>query len=264
MTRACLKNLSKGLIALVFVVSAVGCGQKGLIDHVTVTPSEDLSDVKISMFFRNNVQLALAGNIVIDKYGYFYMDPWTPTHSFEMGFDLKTAIMTDPGYIGLTPTMILPNGAPTGLPYAVVQISGQHPISPDFDLFGYLDIAHQAWLGVAGMFTIGNNSDFPAGLTITQVFLRDKTGHPTLFASVLGPNYNPDGTVKRQAGISLFANVKALVTQANAGSTIVLKPERKVIVSGPAAMELPKRKTELFALERKLVEEANRAMLPKL
>ncbi|HAR41668.1 MAG TPA: hypothetical protein DCS07_03420 [Bdellovibrionales bacterium] len=38
------------------------------------------------------------------------------------------------------------------LPYPVVEIKGTQPIGNDFDLYGYVDVDHQSWLGTSAIF----------------------------------------------------------------------------------------------------------------
>ncbi|OFZ53622.1 MAG: hypothetical protein A2428_15085 [Bdellovibrionales bacterium RIFOXYC1_FULL_54_43] len=252
-------NLAGLFVLLVTLTATTGCGKKGILDHVVVTPTENFQNVRVSLFFKSDVQLLLEGKVGVGEYGHVYMYPWTAGRPFEMGFELKSSVFHEPGYVNLKPTMYLPNGAPIGLPYAVVEVRGEQPVTPTFDLYGYVDVEHLSWLGMAGVFEISEGSDIPAGLTLTQVFLRDEAGVPTLFASVLGPAFNTDGSVKQRAGLALFANVKALALKTRAGEPNVLKPEKKIYVTGPIATDTPSKKADMVRLQREIIAEANRS-----
>ncbi|HLE00452.1 MAG TPA: hypothetical protein VJB59_09340 [Bdellovibrionota bacterium] len=260
MIRSRMMKLAGLLVLIVISMASTGCGKKGILDHVVVTPTDNFQNVRVSLFFKSDVQLLLDGKIGVGEYGHVYMYPWTAGRPFEMGFELKSSVFHEPGYVSLKPTMYLPNGAPIGLPYPVVEVGSEQPVTPSFDLYGYVDVEHLSWLGMAGIFEISENSDIPAGLTLTQVFLRDETGVPTLFASVLGPAFNTDGSVKQRAGLALFANIKALALKTRAGEPTILKPEKKIYVTGPVATDTPRNKADLIRLQRDIIAEANHSV----
>ncbi|OFZ20441.1 MAG: hypothetical protein A2X94_10520 [Bdellovibrionales bacterium GWB1_55_8] len=240
-------------------LAGTGCS-KGMIDRVVVTPSATFDSVRVALFFKQDVQVLLAGTVPFNGYGFIYMNPSTPSSPFEMGFDFKTSISSDPGYVELTPTLYLPNGAPIGLTYPVVEIKGTQPISPNFDLYGYVDVEKHAWFGTAAVFGMSENTEIPLGMTITQVFRRDQTGAPALFASVYGPTVGTSGEVKRAGGIAVFANIDYLRTSMGQGAETYL-PERNVIVteSGEEIQSRNLSKRKLRRFERSMIREANRA-----
>lgn len=197
------------------LVAVPGCKvkQSKIIDKVTFKPSQNLETARVSLVFGEQVKTDLAGGFTIMDYGYLFVSPYTSTQRFEIGFDMNLGIFYEQDYVGVAPTTLLPNGMPIGLPNAVVQLSGPSPISPKFDLFGYVDIYGQSWLGVAMMFQFLNNDYFPAGLSISQSFLPNDQGLPGMIASVFGASLNPDGSIRRNGGIAYFANVRQLIDQ---------------------------------------------------
>lgn len=250
--------LSIGTAALVS-----GCNVNlNLIDHVVFTPSSNLETVTVGLVFTNTIQTTLSGSYEIGDYGYLFVDPYTPAAPFELGFTLNTNIVNDQNYVKLTPTEVLPNGLPIGLTYALVQIQDEHPISSAFDLYGYVDVLHQSWLGAAAMFSFINNQYFPNGLSISEVFLRDSAGNPGVIASVFGPVVNASGTMTQAGGIALFANVKQLITEgvtSPSAKPLILRPEAMPILAGPRAAEYNGQYTKLRGLESNLVRAFNTA-----
>ncbi len=205
--------------AALMMVPACKWQQPKLIEKVTFQPSQNLETIRVSLVFGEQVKTDLAGGFTIMDYGYLFVSPFTSSQHFEVGFDLNTSIFDEQDYVGVEPTTLLPNGMPIGLPNAVVQLSGPSPISPKFDLYGYVDIYGKSWLGVSMMFQFLNNDYFPAGLSITQSFLPNDEGKPGMIASVFGASLNPDGSIKRNGGIGYFANVRQLIEQYVNGGT---------------------------------------------
>lgn len=220
-----LSKISLFLLSVAAWVTLSGCGNK-VIDHVTVTPSEDLQSLQVLMEFKPDVVVPLTGNFIIGNYGTLFMVASQGTQPFQLGFNLNRGVLTDPAYIGLRKTSLLPNGAPSMLPYPVVEIKGTEPISQNFDLYGYLDVDYLAWIGAAAIFDITASGDIGTGLALTQVFQRDALGNPTIYASIFGPST----TEQRKGGIALFANVKSLMDayeQTGDLQARTYKPEKK-------------------------------------
>jgi hypothetical protein len=239
------------------MLAAAGCKKPGkIIEKATFKPSENLEVVRVSLVFGPKIQSDLAGGFAIKDYGYLFINPFTTSQPFEIGFDLNTKIVNDQDYIELTPTTVLPNGLPIGLPYAVVEIRAPNPISNKFDLFGYVDVLHTSWLGVAAMFAFLDDKYFPAGLSISQVFLRDAQGRPGVIASVFGPTLNNDGTLLRNGGIALFANVRQLIDQIGREERTFLA-EDKVYLDGPMAPVYEQNPWQLLKLEANLLRGLN-------
>jgi hypothetical protein len=253
-----LKSLAPraSLIALVAVtaISATACkGRTALIDHVTFEPSANLETIKVSLVFSNNVQTDLAGGFALKDYGYLFVNPFTTAAPFEVGFNLNTSIVSDQDYVSIQPTEVLPNGAPIGLDHALVEIKSPAPVSSKFDIYGYVDVSKQEWLGTAAIFSFINDKYFPNGLALNQSFLRDAQGIPSIMASVFGPSLSADGTVKRAGGIALFANVKRLISGHQ--PTVIYANELPVAIGENAAQyQSPK---AMMALENSLVRAFN-------
>jgi len=248
-------------LVLSLALSASGCKQQPkIIDHVVFKPSENLEVVRVSLVFTNNVQTNVSGSFTIMNYGTLFANPYTPTEPFEVGFDLDTDIVNEQQFVHLEPTTVLPNGLPLGLPYAVVEIRKPTPISPNFDIYGYVDVLHGAWLGVATLFGFVDNY-FPEDLSVSQVFFRDDQGRPGVLASVFGPTLDNNGNVTRSGGISLFANIKQLIHKGmlKPGQELVLRPEPGVFsFAGRAANRYVGHPQELMGLEGRYLEGLNR------
>lgn len=233
--------------------------QTKLIEKVVFQPSQNLETVRVSLVFGEQVKSDLAGGFTIMDYGYLFVSPFTSTQKFEVGFDMNMSIFDEQDYVGVEPTTLLPNGMPIGLPNAVVQLSGPSPISPKFDLYGYVDIYAKSWLGLSTMFQFLNNDYFPAGLSINQSFLPNEEGKPGMIASVFGASLNPDGSIKRNGGIAFFANVRQLIDQFGNGGAI--SSDGKVIeatadtmeIEGPAAEEYRNNPEKLLRIEENLI-----------
>jgi hypothetical protein len=225
------KQLSLVLVAAGMMLTT-GCQQNNMVDHVVFKPSDDLKIIRVSLVFKDTVQSNMDG-LVNTEYGQFFMTPYSTTQPFEIGFDLNMNIFYDQHYVGLQPTMTLPNGLPIGIPYPVVEVKDPKPISDKFDIYGYVDVGHLSWLGVSTMFYFMNDQYFPADLAVSSVFLRDATGNPGIIAHVFGPSLSPEGILLRNGGIGVFANVRQLIAQYSGKSgEMKLYPEKKPIITG--------------------------------
>jgi hypothetical protein len=249
------------ILAVTASVFVGGCrkGDFNLVDHIVFEPSNNLETVKVSLVFTQNITTNLAAGFLIKDYGLLFINPHTQTSPFEIGFALNTNIVNDQDYIKLTPTEVLPNGIPIGIDYALAEVRSPTPINPKFDIYGYVDVLHQAWLGAAAIFGFIDNQNFPDGLSISQVFLRDTQGRPGVIASVFGPSTSADGSVKRAGGIALFANVKQLLAgqRLKPGYKLILRPELNPYLGGPRAVEYERDYRELRRLELNLVRGFN-------
>ena len=144
--------------------------------------------------FKNSIKIGIAGLFDVKHYGSVFMNPFTDTTPFEVGFNLNTDIVNDQDYVHLAPTSVLPNGMPIGLPNPVVEIRPEHPISDKFDLYVYADVLKLTWIGVSATLHI-NTGDFATGLALNASFLPNDAGDPGIMASVFGPTTNADGTL---------------------------------------------------------------------
>ncbi|OFZ81395.1 MAG: hypothetical protein A2583_05840 [Bdellovibrionales bacterium RIFOXYD1_FULL_53_11] len=242
------------IFAALMAIGLGGCKKQTIIDHVSVVPSDDLMNMSLSLVFADNIQTTMSGDITT-PYGNFFMIPYATTQPFEIGFNLDMSIFYDQEYVGLTPTTMLPNGTPIGIPYPVIEIKKPTPIHEKFDIYGYVDIGHYSWIGVAAIFSFMNDKYFPAGLSVSQVFLRNDLGQPAILASVFGPTLNPDNTIKVAGGISVFANVKQLIEEYGA-EPMNFKAEHRAKAIGPNAGRL-RNPGEWRRIESKLVEGFN-------
>ena len=210
---------NKNLIASAMLVATSALGltgcqwQNSIIKQVVFQPSENLETVRVSLQFTDKVQMDLYASFSIMDYGYLFLNAYTATQPFEIGFDLNTDIVNEQDYLNIDPTTVLPNGLPIGLNFAIVQISGEQPISDKFDLYGYVDVYSQSWLGVATMFSFISTDYFPPGLSINQSFFYNDAGASAVMASLFGPTLDSAGNMTRAGGISLMANVRQLIEE---------------------------------------------------
>ena len=241
-------------IAAALTVLATGCFRpQQLIEKVNVQPSDDLQTIRVSLVFGQSIKSDFGGRFALKTYGELFIQPYSATQPFEAGFDMNFSVFNEQDYLELTPTNLLPNGMPIGLPNPVVEIRGVNPISPKFDLIGYVDILNKAWLGAATMFGFISDQYFPPGLSISQVFLRDGQGNPGVLASVFGPTLNGDGSLKRAGGIALFANVKQLIKQFGRNG-VTLYPETQAYANGYQSTKYRGRPDRMLKLERQVVK----------
>ncbi len=254
------KKLSVLFICLAIASASIlsGCKYKSsIVEKATFQVSENLETVRVSLIFTSKVQSDLAGGFTLKDYGYLFINPYTQAQPFEIGFNLNTSIVNDQDYISLTPTMVLPNGVPIGIPYGLVEIRSPNPISPKFDIFGYLDVLHANWVGVAAMFGFLNNEYFPEGLTVSQAFLPSSTGQAGIIASVYGPTLKPDGTMQRAGGIAVFANIRQLIQHSTPGKEVTVKPISTIYLQGPKASEYQDNGLKLNELQNNLIKGMN-------
>lgn len=256
--------VSKGftaLLAIVAVVGFTGCRKENrLIDKVTFKLSDNLEVVRVALVFMPRVQSNLQAQFAIKDYGLVFINPFlNEQEPLEIGFELDTDVVNEQDYVNLEPTLLLPNGAPTGVPHAIVEIRGKEPIHEQFDLYGYADVLHAQWLGTAATFKFMDDRYFPPGLTVSQVFLRNDEGDPGVIGHVFGPEFARDGTLSRQGGLAVFANVRQLIDELGVyrpGQTIELKGENQVTVGGHNARKY-RNPRELKKIQDKLIKGFN-------
>lgn len=232
--------LGMAVLSISTVLFASGCNQK-VIDHVAFQVSPDAKQLSVALVFANNIQSNIAGSFPIQNYGSIFVQQYSATQPFELGFNLDTSIVNDQNYVHLTPTTFLPNGVPLGLSYPLVQIQAAQPISKQFDLSGYIDVANQTWFGGAVSFNFFNDTNFPPGMAISGAFAQNSAGAPGILAYVYGATVNTDGTMRTPGGIAVLANVKQLagIAAQRGGGVIELKPisEDQVRIYGEHAGE---------------------------
>jgi hypothetical protein len=257
--RACAAAVST-CAAMSFALLSSGCNvQQNLIDHVAFQPSSDLSTISVALVFTSNIQTTMNGLFNVEQYGQIFVDGYTSAQPFEVGFTLNTAIFNDQNYVKLTPTAFLPNGSPNGIGYPMAEISPVTPITSVFNLYGYVDILHQSWLGLASIFSFINNQYFPNGLSLSEAFLTNSTGAPGLIASVFGPTVDNQGNMTQAGGISIFANVRQLIAGhlIRAGETTIVRPSGPATLSGERAAEFAGHPAKLRQLQEQLISAFN-------
>ncbi|HAR42626.1 MAG TPA: hypothetical protein DCS07_08355, partial [Bdellovibrionales bacterium] len=129
------KTFSAILLVGMTSIFTTGCGTR-VIDRAIVTPSQDFKSIEVLLQFDRSVEMNLLGSLELAPHGRIFMSPSTPEAPFLLGFDLNTAVLSDPKYFEMQRTQLLPNGAPSMLPYPVVEIKSTQPIGNDFDLYG--------------------------------------------------------------------------------------------------------------------------------
>jgi hypothetical protein len=249
------------VLSVTAALLAGGCrGKFKLIERVAFTPSQNLESVKVSLVFTPRIQTSISGAFAAGSYGYLFVNPYTSSQPFEVGFSLDTDIVNDQDYAQIAPTEVFPNGVPMGIGHALVQIQAADPVSSKFDLYGYVDVLERDWLGSAAIFSFINDQYFPNDLAISQVFLRNDEGKPGVIASVFGPTVDHAGGVKRAGGIALLANVRQLIAGGylKPGRTVSYRPEATLpLVTGARAGEYHGNYRKLRALESQLVRAFN-------
>jgi hypothetical protein len=140
------------------------------------------------------------------------VNPITASTPFEVGFRMDTDIFNDQDVVNIDPTTVLPNGAnlPLQINNALVELSGQAPVHEEFDIFGYVDVLAQEWLGTAMMFKFINQT-FPAGMVLAQQFFVSDAGRAGAVVAVFGPKLRADGSLERPGGMALFGNIRRLI-----------------------------------------------------
>jgi hypothetical protein len=208
-------------------VTLFGCNDLKIIDRARFQFSDNLEIAQFSLIFSNDIKGQFGGAFALKNYGDVFINPWTETAPFEVGFNLNwTTIVNEQDYVNVAPTLLLPNGEPTDLS-PLVEVRPEQPVNRNFNVYGYVDVANTSWLGVAVILDAFTSEIFPADLSIRNVFMRDSAGNAIVFAKVFGP------TATRPGGIAAFANVRYLAE--NRISRIDLAPGTGVSVEGKNA-----------------------------
>src|SRR4051812_1248776 len=104
------------VLAGVLGAGAKGCGDKALVNRITLEPSQNLENLQLTLAFNPLLRLDLGAIFAIGDYGSVFLNRSTPqTPSFELGFNLKTSVVNDQDYLRINPSEILPNGENNGL-----------------------------------------------------------------------------------------------------------------------------------------------------
>ncbi len=255
--------LTLSLVALAsFSSGACKGGAPQIIQKVVFQPSENLETLRLSLQFAPSIQTNLQGAFTLKDYGYLFINPYTETAPFEIGFEMNTSVFNEQEYVHIGGTTVLPNGMPIGIPYALAEIRGTHPISDKFDLIGYVDVLHTSWIGIATMFSFIDPKYFPPGLSITQQFLYNNQGAPGAIAAVFGPVVNEAGEILKMGGIAFFANVRQLVAMYPPKDTsqrgeLALYPSNELIIQGPQAAKYENNPKALLRIQNNLIRGLN-------
>lgn len=255
-------KLSGVLCALVLSASVsalTGCNDDDkLIKEANIQFSEDLETVSIDLIFSNKIRFSFDQEFGLKQYGTIYIQGYDNSRPFQIGAILNTDVVRDNDFAQLNPTTTLPNGAPIGISTPVVEIIGTDPISGKFDLAGYIDVYTYSWLGVGAMFSFADNF-IPRDLTLSNVFLKDANGAPTLIGHLFGAKIGEDGSIQRSSGMAIFANFRALVSEAvRRGSfNFRVKPTDEILISGADAHRYIGRPDRLRELQERFIEGLN-------
>ncbi len=249
------KIASVTALAGVLMIVGTGCSKENkFIEKATFEISDTLENLRASLVFTNKVKAPFSGGFAVKQYGGVFINPYTTTTPFEAGFNLNLNIIYDQDYIHLAPTTTLPNGMPTGLPYAVVEVNLGEVWEDKLELLAYVDIRKGEWLGMAGLVSL-IDENFPSGLVLSQVFLRDKTGRPAILGSFFGPYVNEQGQLLRAGGLALFANWKGIKDAIGMRrGKIDFFPEDKIVLSGPEAPYYESHPRELKKVAEKFMK----------
>lgn len=207
-----MKRTAAALAALALVIGIAGCEEPEIkiIDKVEFSVSPNLEFLELAVKFDRGIQTAVQGQFPVFDHGALFVIPWTNTTPFGAGFRLYTSIFNEQDIVNIDPVTVLPNGSnmPFGIDRALVQLGGETPLHPEFDMYGYVDVLGHEWLGMAMMFRF-LDQNFPPGVVISQGFFRDSGGLPGAIVTAFGPQVE-GGRVVRAGGFALFGNVARL------------------------------------------------------
>lgn len=216
------------------MILAAGCnggGSNNVVDKVTFKYLPESNTAQVKMIFANTVQPVMAGQFFIENgYGTIFMTPFTQTQPFELGYEFNMNVLTDPLIGSMEKTDSLPNGINLGIGYPVVQIAPKDSSTDKFNMYGYVDVTNLKWMGASAMFKFMNDKNFPAGMAITNIFKLDNNKKPAIVAHVFGALLDNDGTLIRNGGIAVLANVRYLIDSNSGrapGEEIVYTPIKK-------------------------------------
>jgi hypothetical protein len=206
-------------LTLCFVFAFTGCEMPQLISGVSFNVEPNIETAKVQLNFGKDVHSDLSGSYPIKTYGMIEIDPWTPTTLFSVGFRANLDIVNDQDYVRLTPVSTLPAGQPLPITVnrAMAQVKMVNEINKNFDVYTYVDVVGKEWVGVAMTFKVISANFFPAGLSISQEFLKGTDGYSRAVATVFGPQVDGSGRTTVPGGLALFANVAALIKSRTTG-----------------------------------------------
>ena len=227
---------------------------KPLVSDVTFKFNPELTSARLQLNFASDVQTDLGGTFAVNaggrEYGSLFVEPSTGSTPFNVGFDLNLDILNDQDFAQIDPVDDLPSGQklPTIIGRKMARVKMKNEINQNFDIYTYVDVLGKEWLGVAMTLKFIDNKYFPAGLSVTQNFLKDPSGNPQASASVFGPKVDANGSLAAYGGIALFANVVSLAKNApktNMGGEVATLP---LEFNGPAAAYFSAHPEEAYKL----------------
>lgn len=253
------KKLISSILLPLFAAQLSGCGANRFVDKVTIEPSQTLNTIRVALVFQRTVQTELQGMFAIRDYGYIFLNPYTETQPFEVGFLFNTDILDNNGLIGIEPTLFLPNGYPHPIGHPLVVLGEKEVEDGSIDSYGYVDVLERSWTGVAGVFMFMGKGNFPDGLVVTESFLEDSSSTPRAHAVLYGPSLDDDGTLVSHGGVALFANVRALMPQIQAKRRMTLHRKAPLRIEGKDAEVYRAHPEKLFRYEQKLLKSLKNA-----
>lgn len=218
-----LKAIVASCLTLTVLAGMSGC-KKSLIGGFAAKVEPNLETVKVQMNFSDDVQSDLGGSFAVKDYGTIEVEPSTPDSPFNVGFRLNMNIVNDQDYVRLDPTTTLPSGQPIPIAVnrAMAQVKLKNEVNPHFDVYAFVDIVGREWVGLAMTLKFIDNRYFPAGLSVSQNFLKDKQGRARGVAAVFGPKVDENNHLLVPGGIAVFANIKALIDEARGSGKLAV------------------------------------------
>src|SRR5690242_16853997 len=135
-------RLMFALCACLSSVLVSGCDVvEDYVDKATFQASDDQKVIDVAIHFTPKVTFNYDKHYDIKTYGYAYVLPYEKdVRNFEAGLHILTTALADEEFATKRETSFLPNGLATGLPYPVVEVRGDEPVYPNFDIMGYFDL----------------------------------------------------------------------------------------------------------------------------
>jgi hypothetical protein len=214
--KSLLIKLSTFLLAITFLS---GCKTNNVLDQVNFEVAPNRESLTVTVNFDPSIQADFGGSYLVKNYGSVFVDPYvSKDEPFKVGFNLNTSIFFDNEYMTLTPTSMLPTGTPIPSLIGRVMVSARIPNlnTPNLIPYIYVDIpqvpSDGVWVGTVVLMNF-TNQYFPAGLSISENFLKGRNGVPRLTAMVFGPKVDQNNHIIVPGGIAIFANIKALIAE---------------------------------------------------
>lgn len=244
-------------MSLALVLGATGC-KKSLIAGFEGKVEPNLETVKVQMNFAEDVQSDLGGSFDVKHYGTIEVEPSTPDSPFNVGFRLNLDVVNDQDYVRYDPTTVLPSGQPipVAVNRAMAQVKLKNEVNQHFDVYAYVDILGREWVGMAMTLKFIDNRYFPAGLSVSKNFLKDKDGRARGVGAVFGPKVDNNNNLLVPGGIAVFANAKALIDEARGRGQFELMDMKggPYVFEGVRAEYYESRPREAYHLEQAFKE----------